>query len=54
MSKEKETQKESEPAVEEKESRSLKDRLLKFQTARIIVQLVLFVLFNAAFFGLGP
>ena len=54
MNKEKETPKESEPAVEEKESRSLKDRLLKFQTARITVQLVLFVLFNAVFFGLGP
>jgi len=54
LSKERENPKESEQTVEEKESRSLKDRLLKFQTARIIVQLVLFVLFNAVFFGLGP
>jgi len=40
--------------TEEGESWSLRDRLLKFQTARTIVQLALFVLFNAVFFGLGP
>jgi polyferredoxin len=54
LSNEKETNNESEPATFEKKSRSLRDRLLKFQTARIIVQLVLFVLFNAVFLGLGP
>lgn len=32
----------------------LKKRLLRFQTARTIVQLLLFLLFNAVFLGLGP
>jgi len=54
LTNEKENKNVTEPATEEKESRSLRDRLLKFQTARIVVQLVLFVLFNAVFFGLGP
>ena len=54
MNKEKEKKKESEPATEEIKPRGLKKRLLKFQTLRIAVQLLLFALFNAVFLGLGP
>ena len=55
MSIDKEAKKKSESAVEAKiRPRSLRKRLLKFQTVRMAVQLVLFVLFNAVFLGLGP
>ena len=54
MNKEKEKKKESGPATEEIKPRGLKKRLLKFQTLRIAVQLLLFALFNAVFLGLGP
>jgi polyferredoxin len=50
----KETQKERELAKAKIEPGRLKKRLLRFQTVRIIVQVVLFVSFNAAFLGLGP
>jgi len=54
LNKEKENKKESGLANEEGEPKGLKNKILKFQTARIVVQLVLFVLFNAVFFGFGP
>lgn len=54
MNNEKETKSESEQVIEERKPRGIKNRLLKFQTARIVVQMVLFVLFNAVFLGLGP
>lgn len=54
MIKEKEPKREKLAEVEETRSTGLKKSLLRFQTARVIVQLVLFVLFNAAFLGLGP
>jgi len=50
----KESRKEVETAPEEAKQRGLRKRLLRFQTVRVAVQLLLFFLFNAAFLGLGP
>jgi polyferredoxin len=50
----KEARKDRELGEAKIEPSGLKKRLLKFQTVRMIVQLVLFVLFDAAFLGLGP
>ncbi len=54
MSKEKESQEEATTTTEEAEPAGLRKRLLRFQTARVIVQVLLFFLFNAVFLGLGP
>lgn len=55
LSKEKEPkQEEIKPPKEERTSKSLGARLLRFQTPRTIVQLLFFFLFNAVVFGLGP
>jgi len=43
-----------EPEAEEIRPSVWRRRLLRFQTARTIVQLSLFILFNAVFLGLGP
>ena len=40
--------------TEEAKPAGLRKRLLRFQTARVIVQVSLFLLFNAVFLGLGP
>ncbi|HKZ95165.1 MAG TPA: 4Fe-4S binding protein [Candidatus Bathyarchaeia archaeon] len=54
MSKEREPQKDMKPRADEARTPGLRKRLLRFQTARVIVQLFLFFLFNAVFLGLGP
>ena len=54
MSKEKESEKKVVITTEEAKPAGLRKRLLRFQTARVIVQVSLFFLFNAVFLGLGP
>jgi len=54
LSKEKESEEKVTTTTEEIKSAGLRKRLLRFQTARVIVQVLLFFLFNAVFLGLGP
>ena len=54
MRKEKESEEKVTTTTEEIKSAGLRKRLLRFQTARVIVQVLLFFLFNAVFLGLGP
>jgi len=54
LSKEKESEEKVTTTTEEIKSAGLRKRLLRFQTARVSVQVLLFFLFNAVFLGLGP
>jgi len=54
LSKETEPKKETKPAVEKRILARVREKLLRFQTPRIVVQLLFFFLFNALIFGLGP
>jgi ferredoxin-type protein NapH len=54
LSKEKEPKTEVKPATQEKRSRGIRRKLLRFQTLRTIVQLLFFFLFFTLFLGLGP
>jgi len=51
---EREAKKESQLATKGIKPSGLRKMLLKFRTARIIVQILLFFLFNAVFLGFGP
>lgn len=54
MSEEREATKKAKITADEVKRTGMRKRLLRFQTARVTVQVLLFFLFNAVFLGLGP
>jgi polyferredoxin len=54
LSEKKESGEAVKPNAEETKPTSLRRRLVRFQTARVVVQVFLFFLFNAVVLGLGP